>query len=136
MAGVSAPRDASLSRLCQQCGLCCDGTLFDRAPLEPAEVEPLRAHRLPIALRASDGAPGLRQPCAALSGTCCTIYADRPASCRRYECLLFRALADDEVDVVEAIAVVDDARARLAAGDPGLSALLDRRFRGAAPRRK
>ncbi|MBX3472647.1 MAG: YkgJ family cysteine cluster protein [Planctomycetes bacterium] len=110
------------SELCQRCGLCCDGSLFARAPLLPDEVAPLAARGLPAT------AAGLPQPCAALEGTRCSIYAARPASCRRYTCLLQAALAEGEVDLDEALAVVAEARARLAAGEAGEH--LDRHFRG------
>jgi uncharacterized protein len=117
-----------LGELCQRCGMCCDGTLFVRAPLDPGEVEPLRARGLPIAGQA------MPQPCAALSGLLCTIYEARPSSCRRYECLLYGSLREGEVSLDEALAVVADTRARSAGRDPDLSMLLDRRFRGRAPR--
>lgn len=117
-----------LSELCQRCGLCCDGTLFARTPLAAGEAAGLRARGVPCA----DGAAP--QPCAALDGRRCTIYAARPASCRRYECLLHGALAEGEVTLDEALEVVADTRARLAAGED-VGALLDRRFRGRAPAR-
>lgn len=117
-----------LGELCRRCGMCCDGTLFARAPLAPAEVEPLRARGLPVVGQA------MPQPCAALSGLLCAIYEARPASCRRYECLLLGSLREGEVSLDEALEVVADTRARVAARDPDLSTILDRRFRGRAPR--
>lgn len=125
---------SSLSELCQRCGLCCDGALFTVTPLEAHEVEPLRARAL-LPLARKDGAPALAQPCAALSGLRCTIYAERPASCRRYQCLLYGALAEGEVSLDEALAVVADARARVDARAEGRESFLDHHFRGQAARR-
>jgi Fe-S-cluster containining protein len=124
-----------LSTLCQRCGLCCDGTLFTSVPLQPAEVEPLRRLSLPVIARA-DGSPGLAQRCTALEGRCCTVYSERPEACRRYRCHLLMALAEGEVSLNEALAVVDEAhallRARDAAQEPReqAEAYLDRHFRG------
>lgn len=118
-----------LAALCQRCALCCDGELFDSVPLAPAEVGVLR--RLPILAGAATHAPdrgdpphpavddrprgALPQPCSALRDRRCTIYPDRPDACRRYRCMLAFALDAGEVDLVEAGAVVDEARARLSA---------------------
>lgn len=103
-----------LSTLCLRCGMCCDGTLFTHVSLQPAEAEALQQRALPTVRRA-DGSPALAQHCAALAGDgrTCTVYADRPASCRRYHCQLFAALAEKEVSLDEALAVVDEARARV-----------------------
>lgn len=109
---MTTARDAT--RVCLSCGMCCDGTLFDRAPLKANEVEPARASVLKV-LQTPDGGHALAQPCAALKTAGCSIYEQRPAACRRYECPLLRALADDEVTELEAIELV--ARVRTAA-DP------------------
>lgn len=119
---------SSASELCLRCGLCCDGTLFTRTPLLPDEAEALRARSAEVTPCARSGTPGLRQPCAALDGSRCTIYADRPASCRRYECLLHGALVEGEVDLDEALTVVEEARARARRGDGDLDAFLDHHF--------
>jgi hypothetical protein len=120
----------SLSALCLHCGLCCDGTLFNHVPLRRTEVDVLRRLGLPVGERA-DGVPTLPQPCAALKERCCTVYADRPEGCRRYQCYLFTALAEGEVSLEEARAVVDEAHARRASGDTeGTERFLDQHFRG------
>jgi Fe-S-cluster containining protein len=103
-----------LSTLCQRCGLCCDGSLFTSVPLRGAEVTDMRRLSLPVVDR-TDGSPGLAQRCAALEGRCCTVYAERPEACRRYRCHLLIALSEGEVSLDEALAVVDEAHARLRA---------------------
>jgi Fe-S-cluster containining protein len=103
-----------LSALCTSCGLCCDGTLFTQVPLTADEAGLLRARGL--TLRAlDDRPPALPQRCAALDGRCCTIYAERPAGCRRYRCMLHAALAGDELELHEARALVDETHALIAA---------------------
>jgi Fe-S-cluster containining protein len=81
--------DAEL--LCQSCGLCCDGSLFGRARLEPAEVETARSKRL----RVLDDGRGFEQPCPALVAILaggrrtCSIYDERPLACRSFKCRLY-----------------------------------------------
>jgi Fe-S-cluster containining protein len=120
--------DDPLSTLCRRCGLCCDGNLFSHVGLAGNELEPLRRRGLPIVAR-DDGSPVIRQRCPALHDRTCTIYDERPASCRRYRCLLYAALADHELSLAEALAEVDAALARIADVDaelPGDGAPLQR----------
>lgn len=122
---------SALSTLCLHCGLCCDGTLFNHVPLRRTEVEALERLGLTVKERAEDGVPILLQPCAALKERCCTVYADRPKACRRYQCYLLTALAEGEVSLEEARAVVDEALARRASGDrESTERFLDQHFRG------
>ncbi|MFZ5439777.1 MAG: YkgJ family cysteine cluster protein [Myxococcota bacterium] len=96
--------------LCVECGLCCDGTLFQRVPLAVDE-----AARLPRALTLADGQ--LVQPCGALDGCRCTIYADRPSTCRTYACLVLTSLETGRIserDARGALAEVRAARAEVA----------------------
>ena len=96
-----------LEALCRACGLCCDGTLFTRVPLAPTEVVPEAA----LAVRTTEqGGRYVPQRCAALAGTVCGVYAQRPLACRRFECLLFGALRGGEVSLPEALEVVTRAK--------------------------
>ncbi len=89
----------SLEALCQSCGLCCDGSLFTRVPLGVDEVVP---HDALAVVTNEKGGRHVPQRCAALSGTVCQVYGQRPLACRRYECLLFGALREGEVSLGEA----------------------------------
>ncbi len=101
----------SLEALCQSCGLCCDGSLFTRVPLGVDEVVP---HDALAVVTNEKGGRHVPQRCAALAGTVCQVYAQRPLACRRYECLLFGALREGEVSLGEAIDVVHRAQALVA----------------------
>lgn len=79
-----------LATLCQSCGMCCDGSLFGRARLEADEVAGARRNRLPVI----ESGTGFDQPCPALGpapggGRACSIYDERPRTCRRFVCRLF-----------------------------------------------
>ena len=127
-----------LSTLCLHCGMCCDGTLFTHVSLQPGEVATLQRRGVPVGQRA-DGSPALVQHCAALEGRTCTAYGERPAGCRRYQCQLFSALAEKEVSLEEALAVVEEAHAlreaverELPGAEPGAPRSVMQRARHAA----
>lgn len=107
----------SVGTLCQACGLCCDGTLFSVVPLTEGDAPP---RQLEVETKAT-GARGLRQPCSGLAGTCCTVYEARPLACRRYQCLLYEAMASEEETLAGALRVVEQARALIAAVGPSLA---------------
>lgn len=97
------------SALCQACGLCCDGTLFDTLRLTADEaLHP--PPRLPIFDDA--GRATVRFPCPAHRGGC-TIYDDRPGTCRAYRCNLLDRVDSDELDLAAAEARVRWVRARV-----------------------
>jgi hypothetical protein len=118
--------------LCLQCSFCCDGTLFGRVPLAATDVLP--AGGLGVG---PEGAPhALAQPCGVLSGGACRSYATRPLACRRYDCLLVRAMVEGEVSFDGARDIVAQTRAAreaLAAQVPeGEGSVLQRLRRAAA----
>lgn len=86
--------------LCTRCGLCCDGSLFADVELAgPAEAAGLEVMGLEI----EDDDHGLLvQPCAALRGKRCGIYAHRPECCRTFECRLLQDARRGAVDVKRA----------------------------------
>lgn len=90
---MSSPRSGSL---CTQCGLCCDGTLFGRVELLPADdLDGLKDHGFRIVARSK---PRFLQPCPALGGDCtCRIYAQRPQQCRAFDCALLLRVQSGEV---------------------------------------
>jgi uncharacterized protein len=77
--------------LCTRCALCCDGTLFAEVELR-GRVEANTLEILGLEVEDGETSRGLLiQPCRALQGTRCGIYAHRPKCCRSFEC---RLLAD------------------------------------------
>lgn len=101
-----------LEALCRACGLCCDGTLFTHVSLAPDEAERL-AGSVEVRPR-KDAKLALAQPCLALAGRCCAVYAERPAGCRTYVCSVYRALQSGEARADEAQELVALALARIA----------------------
>ncbi len=95
-------------QLCVACGFCCDGTLFSVVTVSPGETAAVSA-LAPTPRR--DGTLASPMPCAQLEAHGCRLYAERPRTCRAYECLLFRALTEGEVPLPGALATVQRARA-------------------------
>ena len=100
-----------LPTLCQQCGFCCDGTLFTHVAMTPGEVRRLDG-RVTLKPR-KDGGVSLKQPCAALDGCRCSVYRDRPQGCAEYVCLLGRALSEEETSLAGATQILHEAQRRL-----------------------
>ena len=107
----------AVSRLCQACGFCCDGTLFDGIVLTAPDLPGVERVRLP--LFHDDGRPTLRLPCPAHVGSC-TVYDDRPSTCRTYQCLLVDRLELGELDLESALLRVERLRGLVEAVRPHL----------------
>ena len=86
--------------LCTECGLCCDGSLFDDVELAgEKEISGLEVLGLEIE-EAEDDVHGLLvQPCGALKGKRCTFYAHRPSCCRTFECRLLQQVKRGEIPI-------------------------------------
>lgn len=96
--------------LCEDCGLCCDGTLFESVEVEAADERALGRRRLTIVATAQGSK--LPLPCACLAGALCTIYEERPGRCRSFECELLTDVNRGVMTVARARAIIDDVRAR------------------------
>ena len=96
--------------LCKDCGLCCNGALFDRVFLQQDDhPKALAAMGLRIKKKSF-----FTQPCAALCGTRCAIYADRPERCRLFECRKFRDVAAGTLTAVTASGQIEEAKRQIA----------------------
>src|SRR5262245_58381353 len=99
--------------LCTSCGLCCDGTLFADVELTgPAEVSRMEIMGRDVGEENRSGGL-LSQPCAALRGTRCGIYAHRPKCCRVFECHLLQNAQHGTVSVEAALEQIKDAREQI-----------------------
>jgi uncharacterized protein len=113
--------------LCKRCGLCCDGSLFADVELTGhVEATGLEVLGLEIDDDDADGAL-LLQPCLALKGTRCGIYALRPECCRTFECRVLQEVRRGTVAVERARAQIAGARKRIkraGRGDSGAEAAI------------
>ena len=75
----------SLSEICVKCGMCCDGTLFDRAKIKGEEDEHLVGRLGLDVFSHADGKRYFRQPCPLFTG-CCSVYQTKPYVCNTFFC--------------------------------------------------
>ncbi len=103
---MSADSSQAAGRLCMDCGLCCNGVLFDIVTLQPGDQpKALKARGLKVKRQEY-----FAQPCPALCGTRCTIYEQRPTRCRAFECRQYRQVADGSLPAEEAAARIGEVK--------------------------
>ena len=103
-----APPEAA--RLCLDCGLCCNGVLFDQVDLQSGDNrKALKARGLKI-----KRGQWFNQPCTALCGTLCQLYRERPVRCRLFECRQYRLVAAGETSYEAAAARIAQVQDRVA----------------------
>lgn len=79
---------AGAGELCLDCGLCCNGVLFDQVKLQRGDnAKALSALGLPVKKKSF-----FAQPCAGLCGTLCRVYESRPVRCREFVCALWSSV--------------------------------------------
>lgn len=98
--------------LCFPCGLCCDGTLFADVRLRREDVSRLPS-RLPNAVaRGNSRTFKLPQPCFAWTRGLCSIYADRPQHCLKFDCDLLKKAQAGEVSHRAALQIIRKCRSK------------------------
>jgi uncharacterized protein len=122
-----AGQSPDAEELCVGCGLCCNGVLYSRGTAQLHEVERLRATGLVIDQVADRSR--FQQPCQHHHEGRCTIYPDRPSTCRTFRCALLQRLDGGDITLSEAIGAVAKAKrmvASVAALDPSLRLVANR----------
>ncbi|MDB6116445.1 MAG: Flagellin N-methylase [Verrucomicrobiaceae bacterium] len=115
---ISDPAQAA-ARLCMDCGLCCNGVMFDMVMLQPGDnPRALKAHGLKVKRREH-----FRQPCIALCGTQCTIYQHRPTRCRLFECQQYQQVAAGTLAEAVAKARIEEVKQQVAHIEPMLEGI-------------
>ena len=122
------PDPDSEAALCVGCGLCCDGTLFARVPVEPEDEHRVEAAGLVISRETESHF--FPQPCTAFADGQCRIYADRPPTCRNFRCKLLKSYRAGEIDIGTALEKVElalDLRRKIMEDEPAAASEKDRR---------
>ena len=96
-------------KLCIQCGLCCDGAIFDYGPLQRDEVA--TARDAGMAVLEADGKTGFMLPCPQLDCAVCQVYEVRPQTCRDYRCEILKAVQAGGLDFADGLSRVKEGRA-------------------------
>jgi len=88
--------------LCVQCGLCCDGTIFERARVFP-EDDLARLEADGFILLTTAARSGFALPCHHQQGRLCIVYQQwRPQVCHTFRCALLRRFEASELSWEEA----------------------------------
>jgi hypothetical protein len=112
---------------CVGCGLCCDGTMFERVRAEAEEEQRILNSGLSL-----DEEKGIRYfplPCPHSVGGRCGIYEGRFTKCRTFRCKLLKAYHDGKIDIREAAEKIGNAlklRDAVAAQEPEAVLLTER----------
>jgi len=110
--GAGGP-PALTDTLCTHCGLCCDGSLFADVELT-GHAEATRLEVMGLEIEEDGNRALLVQPCRALHGTRCSVYAHRPKCCRSFECGLLQNVRRGAVSAGRAVEQIAEARRRIA----------------------
>lgn len=98
--------------LCTECGLCCNGALFDFGPLARDEVPEKR--RAGLRVLEADQKFGFGLPCPQLEGAVCQVYAQRPNTCRAFRCEVLKSVESGDLPYELGLERVEKGRAALA----------------------
>ena len=86
-------------QLCQSCGICCDGLLFQTASVDPDGPGSSWPTELIKTITVDGNFP---LPCQAYQDAKCSIYSARPAVCQDYECKLLQQFKAGEISLAAA----------------------------------
>lgn len=105
---ITSEASSIASRLCEACGMCCNGVMFHTVILQPGDSAPaLKALGLKVKERKEKRY--IEQPCPAHQNCQCTIYAGRPARCRLFECRQLKQVASGEITEATAMEKIHEA---------------------------
>ncbi len=119
--------ESAAARLCQACGLCCNGVIFHLVRLQPGDSAP-ELVALGLKLKRKNRQDYIQQPCPAYRDAQCSIYLQRPTRCRLFECRQLRRVAAGEITEAAALEKIREVQ-RLAARLDALSRRADGRPR-------
>ena len=108
---------SSEGNLCLECGLCCGDSMYSQINLGEGDRERLARSGYPADL---SGATSIPLPCPMLSGTRCTIYANRPGKCAAYRCEVLKGLDVGTIPYATALERVREAKRLLARAREGM----------------
>jgi uncharacterized protein len=109
---MDSAETTAASRLCAECGLCCNGVMFHTVRLQLLDsAKELTA--LGLKLKRKKGANYILQPCPAFRGSHCSIYESRPERCRVFECRQLERVAAGDTTEEAALDRIRDVQRRV-----------------------
>ena len=102
-----------IARLCPQCGLCCNGVLFEDVRLVRGD-RALVLEEAGLKLRRAGRNTTFGQPCPCFDGRLCGVYDLRPVRCRHFDCHTLKQAAKQEISRADALARIRGAKREVA----------------------
>jgi len=99
----------AVSKLCPNCGLCCNGVLFADVELRAGD-DAVRLLELGLLPAKKGSKRAFAQPCACFDGKLCGIYSDRPKRCRTFECGLLKRVQAGGLEADAALKTITRAK--------------------------
>lgn len=97
-----------LSEICKECGMCCDGTLFGKAPIDDYELK-LVQYFDSESITEKEGKFYFKHPCIYFD-SCCTVYDKvRPNICTTYFCSPLKKVQQGESELKDAQEIIKKA---------------------------
>ncbi len=100
--------------LCLFCGFCCKGILFDRVDLETDETELASQLGLSLYPKKADF-DAIYLPCSCFKDSKCSVYAQRPRICKKYQCKLLKGYLQGTISFGESMELVKKAKGMMEA---------------------
>ena len=98
--------------LCKDCGLCCDGTLFDKAVIGRGEELEL-AISLNLTITDDKNKVSFKLPCHLFEGKCSIYFSNKRFNmCKTFYCKLLKKFKKIEIDFSSTLQMVQTARAK------------------------
>jgi hypothetical protein len=91
------------TNICLSCGICCDGTLIGFVQLVQEEIPRVKEF---MEIEEEGGQGFFLHPCSKFCGSC-TIYADRPSNCDKFNCKLLKSVEQQEKEFDAAVELVE-----------------------------
>lgn len=99
-----------VDRLCLNCGLCCDGTLFADVELRLGDDAQRLMQSGVLLTKKTRAKLAFAQPCGCFDGKYCKIYGDRPRQCRLFECGLLKKADAGQMSIDAALKLISEAK--------------------------
>ncbi len=96
--------------LCIPCGLCCDGSLFERAALRPQEETIARTLGL-LVFKPEKEKMFFGQPCPAFRNHKCSVHEQKPTVCKKFRCKLLISYESSLIEKNAGLQIIERARA-------------------------
>ncbi len=109
MTDLTAEIPVAEQEICVTCGFCCDGTLFNRAMLEPGEYGSL-PQKIEEQYGKTDESEFFVLPCAYFCGKCTIYDQKRAVICGAFRCKLLKNFSKDQFTQADALQIIANAK--------------------------